>query len=65
MKAKSFIPPHLEVRTRDGSEFIETARVLREPELQNDCLEKRELKRIMKILQHRGLLPPVQAKNKR
>jgi len=50
MKVKPFIPARLKVRTEEGAEFVETARVLRETELQDRCLEKRELKRIVKIL---------------
>ena len=42
MKTKPYIPTRLEVRTEDGSEFVETSRVLRDPELQTRCLEKRE-----------------------
>jgi len=42
-KLSRFIPARLKVRTRDGVEFIETARVLRDPELHDHCLEKREL----------------------
>jgi hypothetical protein len=57
MKAKPFIPARLEVRTKDGLTLIETFRILREPDLQAQCLEKRELRRIMKILQVRGALP--------
>jgi hypothetical protein len=56
-KVKPFIPARLEVRTEDGSIFIATSRILRDPDLQDRCLEKRELKRIMKILQERGTLP--------
>jgi len=56
-KQSRFIPARLKVRTRDGVEFIETSRVLREPELQAHCLEKRELERIMKILQKSGRPP--------
>ena len=48
--AKAFIPARLEVRTEKGSEFVETFRVVREPELQRFCVEKRELRRILKIL---------------
>ena len=57
-KAKPpFIPARLKVQTEDGIEFIETSRVLREPELQDHCLEKRELRRIIKILEKSGVLP--------
>jgi hypothetical protein len=56
MKAKSFIPARLEVRTKDGSTLIATSLILREPDLQARCLEKRELRRIVKILQERS--PP-------
>jgi hypothetical protein len=55
-KTKSVIPARLEVRTEDGSTFIETDRIIRDPDLQNRCLEKRELKRIMKIMEERGTL---------
>jgi hypothetical protein len=52
MRAKPFIPTHLKVRGADGSEnFVETARVLRERDLQDSCLEKREFQRILKVLQ--------------
>jgi len=57
MKAKPHIPMRLEVRTEEGSEFMETSRVLREPELQARCLEKRELQRIIKILQRQDVPP--------
>jgi hypothetical protein len=55
-KTKSVIPTRLEVRTEDGSTFIETDRILRDPDLQNRCIEKRELKRIIKIVEERGAL---------
>jgi hypothetical protein len=42
---------------KDGLTLIETSRILREPDLQAQCLEKRELRRIMKILQERSALP--------
>jgi hypothetical protein len=51
MHAKPFIPAYLEVRTEHGSDFFELSRILREPDLQDLCLEKRELRRIMKIIQ--------------
>ena len=51
MHAKPFIPAYLEVRTDYGSMSVETARILRDPDLQARCLEKRELRRIMKIIQ--------------
>jgi hypothetical protein len=57
MKIKPFIPARLKVQTEDGEEFVETSRVLREPELRDHCLEKRELKRIMKILREQGYCP--------
>jgi hypothetical protein len=56
-KVKPFIPARLEVRTEDGSIFIATSRILRDRDLQDRCLEKRELKRIMKIVQERSTLP--------
>ena len=57
MKTKPYIPTHLKVLTEDGPDFVDTFRVLREPELQERCLERRELRRIMKIVQKRGMLP--------
>jgi hypothetical protein len=57
MHAKPFIPAYLEVQTEHGSDFFELSRILREPDLQDLCLEKRELRRIMKIIQGRGALP--------
>jgi len=57
MHAKPFIPTRLEVRTEHGSAFVEISRILRDPDLQDRCLEKRELKRVMKLLQERGALP--------
>jgi hypothetical protein len=69
MQAKPFIPTRLEVRTEHGSAFVEVSRILRDPDLQDRCLERRELKRVMKILQERGALPeqarPKSAKPKR
>jgi hypothetical protein len=71
MHAKPFTPAHLEVRTEHGSDFFELSRILREPDLQDCCLEKRELKRVMNILQERGALPeqarskPAQPKRRR
>jgi hypothetical protein len=63
MKIKAFIPARLKVQTEDGEEFVETSRVLREPELRDHCLEKRELKRIMKILQKLEVLPEQRPKS--
>jgi hypothetical protein len=57
MHAKPFIPAHLEVRTEHGSDFFELSRILRDLDLQDRCLEKRELRRMMKILGERGELP--------
>jgi hypothetical protein len=51
MQAKPFIPARLEVRTEHGSAFVELSRILRDPDLQDRCLERRELKRVMKIIQ--------------
>jgi len=51
MRTKPFIPARLEVRTPEGPIFIETAVVLHDPDLQARCLEKRELRRIIKIMQ--------------
>jgi hypothetical protein len=71
MQAKPFIPARLEVRTEHGSAFVELSRILRDPDLQDRCLERRELKRVMKILQERGALPeqarpkPAQPKRRR
>jgi hypothetical protein len=71
MHAKPFIPTRLEVRTEQGSAFVEVSRILRDPDLQDRCLERRELKRVMKILQERGALPeqarpkPAQPKRRR
>jgi len=51
MRAKPFIPARLEVLADEGPAFVDVQRILREPELRDRCVEKRELRRIIKILE--------------
>jgi hypothetical protein len=64
-KAKPFIPPQMEVRTDDGTTFIATSQILRDPDLQARCVEKRELQRIMKILRKEAADKPIPPKGQR